>query len=266
MFLTWEVKTLSDDVFGAYADYYDLIYADKDYAAEAEKAISILAGQSITDGELLEIGCGTARHALALAARGFRVAAIDLSEDMLKHAQTRIEPFPNLSQNIELAQGNARNFRLHRKVDAVISLFHVMSYQTTDQALSEAAQTAAAHLEPGGVFLFDMWYGPAVLKTLPDLRVKRVADENLSVVRIAEPDIRQDEQIVEVGYQVFAKRPSESTWAMFTESHTMRYLFDDDLRRHLPDAGFNVVGIYDWDTGKLANDESWSAYCVAVRT
>ena len=256
---------MTDDVFGAYADYYDLIYADKDYAEEADKVVSILNGQGVSSGTLLEVGCGTARHALALAEEGFDVAAIDLSDEMLKHASNRVKKYPDLSPSIELAQGDARTFRLNRKVDAVISLFHVMCYQTTEQDLAEAFQTAATHLDPGGVFLFDMWYGPGVKKSPPDLRVKRVADDNLEVVRIAEPDLRPNENVVQVSYQIFAKRPEEPSWAMFEEAHTVRYLFNEDLYRHLPEAGFKIVGIYDWDTCKDADDGTWNAYCVAIK-
>lgn len=256
---------MTDDVFGAYADYYDLIYAEKDYSSEADKVASILDGRGISDGTLLEVGCGTARHALALAAKGFHVWAIDLSDEMLRHAADRVAKYPDLSSSIDLAQGDARTFRLNRKVDAVVSLFHVMCYQITDQDLAEAFQTAAQHLEPGGVFLFDMWYGPGVQKSPPELRVKRVSDDNLEVVRIAEPDVRPDENVVQVGYQIFAKRPKDSSWAMFKEAHTVRYLFNEDLNSHLPVSGFEIKGIYDWDTGKDAGDETWNAYCVAIR-
>ena len=46
------------------------------------------------------------------------------------------------------------------KVDAVVSLFHVVSYQTTNGRVLDMFRNARDHLEPGGLFLFDVWYGP----------------------------------------------------------------------------------------------------------
>ena len=59
--------------------------------------------------------------------------------------------------------GDIRSVRLGRRFDAVISLFHVMSYQILDSEVAAVLDTAACHLAPGGLLLFDVWHGPAVL-------------------------------------------------------------------------------------------------------
>ncbi|MEG3618536.1 class I SAM-dependent methyltransferase [Magnetovibrio sp. PR-2] len=257
---------MSDAVFNLYADYYDLIYADKNYQQEADKVAGLLSKYGVTqDGTVLELGCGTARHALALAQKGYNLIATDLSAEMLKHAENRVAHYPDLTSRIELDQGNAQSYRLGRTVDAVISLFHVMCYQTTDQALMDSAKTAAEHLKPGGVLVFDMWNSPAVLNDPPTLRVKRVQDEKLEVVRIAEPGFCENSNIVDVNYQIFVKRPDEELWQMLDETHSVRHLSETDLRPPLEAAGFDVLGFYDWDTDEAANDYGWNAYCVAVK-
>ena len=58
--------------------------------------------------------------------------------------------------------------RLAGTFDAVIALFHVVSYQTTEHDLRATFATAARHLNPGGVLLFDVWHGPAVLAQQPE--------------------------------------------------------------------------------------------------
>ena len=80
-----------------------------------------------------------------------------------------------------------RTLNLNRRFDAVISLFHVMSYQTSNENLGKAVRTAARHLAPDGIFIFDFWYGPAVLAERPERREKELSDEYIQVRRAAEP-------------------------------------------------------------------------------
>lgn len=250
-------------MFGLYADYYDLIYSAKDYQSETEKVLALLADQNISQGTLLELGCGTGRHAISFARNGFNLVGMDISEDMLDQARQRIADYPDLADRITLSKGDARSFRLGRKVDAVVSLFHVMSYQTTKADLREVATRAAEHLDSGGIFLFDFWYGPAVVADPPVLRVKRAEDDKLAITRIAEPRMNREQDTVEVQYEIFAKRPGENAWSNFLETHTVRYLFDDEIHSCLTDCGFEILGIQDWATDEPAGSGSWNAYCIA---
>jgi len=77
-------------VFDAYASYYDLLYRDKDYAGESRYVLDLLAQQGIPGGQLLELGCGTGRHAEHFGSAGFRVHGIDLSEKMVARAEERM--------------------------------------------------------------------------------------------------------------------------------------------------------------------------------
>ena len=68
-------------VFGRdYADVYDAIYGAKDYAGEADLIERMLARHRVPRPcRVLDIGCGTGRHAFALARRGYEVTGIDRS-------------------------------------------------------------------------------------------------------------------------------------------------------------------------------------------
>ena len=60
--------------FNAYGSYYDLLYRDKDYSAEADYIAKLLARYGESSGaELLEFGSGTGKHGRLLAERGYRV-------------------------------------------------------------------------------------------------------------------------------------------------------------------------------------------------
>ena len=176
-------------VFGEYADWYDLFYADKDYRAEVDYVHGLLRDRGVAPGKLLEIGCGTGVHAKLFIEQGWHVTGVDLSEEMLSRAKSR---FDNLGAEIRrrarFLQCDARTLDLGERFDVVVALFHVMSYQAGQDDLGLAMATARRHLEPGGVFVFDFWYGPTVLTQLPEPRMRKVESLNAVVRRFATPD------------------------------------------------------------------------------
>ncbi len=247
-------------VFGGYSRYYDLLYRGKDYGAEARYVSDLLRANAPAAESLLEIGCGTGAHAAELAALGYRVTGVDLSEGMLGAADDRRGSLPaKLSGRLSFSQGDARTVRLEQKFDAVISLFHVMSYQTTNADLAAAFATVREHLLPGGVFVFDCWYGPAVLAQGPALAVKRLADESTEITRVAEPVMHGMENVVDVNYTVLVTDRATRTTETLTETHRMRYLFVPEVELALSAAGMSLVTVHEWMRDTVPGPDSWAA-------
>lgn len=217
-------------VFDIYARYYDLMYRDKDYVAEAEYVASRIREHAPQAKRILELGCGTGAHAEHLARMGYTIHGVDLSEAMLARAEARKASLPpEVAARLSFSLGDVRTVRKGETNDVVISLFHVMSYQTTNADLEAAFRTAAVHLKPGGLFLFDFWYGPAVLTQKPEVRVKRLEDDKIKVTRIAEPVMHVNENVVDVNYTVFIELKATGEVEQVSETHRMRYLFLPEL-------------------------------------
>jgi len=252
-------------VFGAdYVSYYDLFYADKDYGAEAAFTVDVIKRHRPMATSLLELGCGSARHAVEFAQSGFSVAGIDRSADMIARGRERIARLPaDLRDRIALIQGDATNYRADAVHDAVISLFHVMSYQTTNDALHRTFRTARSATTPGGLFVFDFWYGPAVLTDRPEVRVRRVANADVEVVRIAEPDHDVNRNIVDVKYTFLAIDKKTGRGDERTEVHPMRYLFLPEIELLAAGAGFEIVESGEWLSGRELGARCWSGYVAA---
>jgi SAM-dependent methyltransferase len=251
-------------VFDAYSAYYDLLYQGKDYCGESKFIRDCLKGQGLPSGRLLELGCGTGKHAKQLAFLGYHIHGIDLSQGMIEAARLRPSSIGD-GASCSFDYGDARSIRLGIGFDAVISLFHVVSYQTTKTDLLAIFATAAAHLEPGGVFLFDFWYGPAVLTELPAVRVKRLVNSELDLIRIAEPVVHHTKNIVDVNYTILTSSKSEGTYASFSEVHSMRYLFLPEIQELLAESGFSIRESLEWLSGKSLSVDSWSGMVIAVR-
>ncbi len=248
-----------DAPFDAYSRCYDLLYRDKDYAAEAAYVATLLHQRAPNARRILELGCGTGAHAEHLARLGLEVHGVDSSDSMLARAQARRDTWPvALQQRVSFAHGDARTLRSGRTFDAVLSLFHVMSYQTANADLQAAYVTAAAHLAPGGVFLFDHWHGPAVLAQQPDVRVKRLADAQIRVMRIAEPVMHVRRNVCDVHYTLFVDDLASGASHRFEETHPMRYLFEPELALLEGDAWHDAQSLA-WMSEHLPNSDDWAA-------
>lgn len=252
------------DNFNAYAAYYDLIYRDKDYASETRYVESLIQRHCPGAREVLELGCGTGIHAVELARRGYAVMGVDRSSEMTTRAgQRAATAISRDGVPPVFSTGDLRDFRAQRKFDAVISLFHVMSYQVANRDLAAAMATAAEHLRPGGLFLFDCWYGPGVLTDPPVVRVLRLEDEASRVTRIAEPEHRPNENRVDVHYDIRVERADGTD--SIRETHPMRYLFAPEVDLMLELAGMERVGLYAWMRETAPDASTWNACFVAAR-
>ena len=251
------------EVFGNYARYYNLLYQDKDYAAEAQFIHQLLKTHAPATKSILELGCGTGKHAALLAELEYEVYGVDLSADMLEQAEKRLPTLnPEVASKLKFSQGDVRTVRVERQFDAVISLFHVFSYQTTNQDLEAAFATAKAHLKPGGVLIFDCWYGPAVLSDRPTVRVKRLEDEEISVTRIAEPVIYPNDNLVDVNYQVFIKNKATGIVEEVQELHKMRYLFKPEIEGLFSQNKMECLTLGEWMTGNAPGFNTWGIYFI----
>lgn len=251
------------NAFGSYSRYYDLLYRDKDYVKEAQFVQKLLQKYGVGAKSILELGCGTGTHAALLAKEEYQVHGIDLSAGMLQQATNRLSNLPaEVASRLEFSPGDIRTIRINKQFDAAISLFHVISYQISNEDLQSAFATAKAHLKPGGVFIFDCWYGPAVLSDHPVVRVKRIEDEEISIIKIADPLMYPNENLVDVKYQVFIKQKNTGAFAEIQEHHKMRYLFKPEINLLLNQFNFEYVACREWISNREPGFDTWGVYFV----
>ncbi len=251
-------------VFNEYARYYDLLYSDKDYPDETDYILGWINRCGINPQSVLDLGCGTGRHAIELARRGVRVCGVDLSEPMIQIAQSRINSLPEeMSSRLSFIIRDIRQLRLDKTFDAVVCLFHVLSYQTANEDLRAVFSVVRQHLNPGGLFLFDFWYGPAVLTQRPEIRDRDLEDEVLRICRHSTPTLYPNDNVVQVDFDLnlFNKQTHQTT--VIRESHRMRYLFLPEVQQFTLDVGLQFLGASEWLTDNPPSLDSWSVLCMA---
>lgn len=246
--------------FGAYAAYYDLLYQDKDNAAEVDYIENLIRRYHPAANSILDLGCGTGRHAKLLAKKGYAVVGVDQSEEMLDLARQDAD-----SACLRFCCGDVADFHGNTDFDVVTALFHVLDYQTSQQALTNTLDNVARQLLPGGLFIFDCWYGPAVLRQFPAVRTKRMESDRLAVTRIAEPVMDPRKNIVEVHYQIFARDKITEQLTVFNEKHVLRYLFEPEITELLNTRGFQILDSHEFQTGREPGFDTWSVCFVAEK-
>lgn len=107
--------------------------------------------EPLAAGGALELAIGTGRIAVPLAARGVRVAGIDLSPDMV--AELRKKPG---AKQIEVAIGDYATTRVNSTFSLAYIVFNSINNQTTQEAQVASFANVAAHLEPGGCFVVEV--------------------------------------------------------------------------------------------------------------
>ncbi len=237
--------------FEFYSQYYDLLYRDKDYRAESDYVISLLKKYSPDSHSLLELGCGTGKHAEYLCKNGYRVHGIERSADMLKIAATRkIDGFTTTQSDITL-------FSLDQKFDAAISLFHVISYLTEKQDLKTTFDNVARHLTKGGIFLFDVWHTEAVLFLQPEERIKQTEDEGIRIIRKTTPVNIPEQSRVDVHFDVEVTELASGTRHTFSELHPMKHFTIHEISLLADQSGFKLLGSEEFLTGNIPVKETW---------
>ena len=256
-----ESKEATPAAFAEYARFYDSLYADKNYEAECDYLAATFERYESTPESILDLGCGSGSHAGLLSRRGYETVGVDISPDMIRQAKIKADA-EDLKVKYEI--GDVRSIDLGRTFGAVIEMFAVMSYQLTDDDLLADMRTARRHLAPGGLFVFDAWYGPAVVAQKPGDTSKSVdLPTGEKIERTATSVMDEKAHTVEVSYDVKRLYKGDVVDEM-QETHRVRYLFADEIEQLLGKAGFEVLEMTPFlDPEGELGDETWNLSVVA---
>jgi len=240
----------SERQFSRSARVYDLLYSGKQTEQEVDYLQALLARFGVEIGaSLLEFGCGTGRHGREIVRRGFALTGIEQSPDMARIAVEKGLP--------DVIAGDIRSVAIEREFDAVVALFHVVSYQTEIDALLETFANAARHLRAAGIFVFDAWYTPAVIALRPERREQNVARDGVSVRRTATPveDVPHSRVDVTFAYE-YQERESGPTES-WEEVHRMRHFTLTEVHLLAERAGLEFLRAEEWLTERPPSRETW---------
>ena len=136
-----------------FARVYDLFMDNIPYEEWCGYLTGLLQEYGVTEGLVLELGCGTGNMTRLLANRGYDMIGVDNAPDMLEIAMEKRQAE---GQDILYLFQDMREFELYGTVKAVVSLCDSMNYILEEEELLQVFRLVNNYLVPGGVFIFDL--------------------------------------------------------------------------------------------------------------
>ncbi|MCW5875586.1 MAG: class I SAM-dependent methyltransferase [Anaerolineales bacterium] len=248
---------------GKHAEYYDIFYADKPYAQEA--AFVHACFQKHTAGpceRLLELACGSGRHALELEKLGYRIVATDYSENLLAVARRRAA---EAGSAVEFLWQDMRSLQLDAPpFDAAYCLFDSIGYVQTNAAIRQVLTGVAAHLRPGGLFVFEFWHAAAMLRGYEPRRERTWTHGETTIQRVSNTRLDVARQLAEVTYDIQADSPDGRV--ELSETQVNRYFLVQEMADFLETTGFSPLEfVAAFQDDPQITEDTWHILAVARR-
>ena len=158
----------------AFWDVFEPVMFDpKRFPSCAEEALKMAALAGITAGSALDLGCGPAAHAIALARAGFRVTAVDRVSGILDRAR-KLAAVNNAA--VEWVQADLRTFARPASFDLILIMGTTFGYCETDAQNRAVLGLQFQNLRPGGALVIDLVSKERLLKALQPATHGRLND------------------------------------------------------------------------------------------
>ena len=203
-------------------------------------------------GPVLELGCGTGRVAMALAAEGSDVTGLDLSEDMLDVFRKKLADRPEIADKVTLVHGNIANFKLGRKFNMIIVPFRVFQLLTDDDDADKALVCIREHLADDGIFIVNVFnpYVPMDEENwcCPEtVQWERQCDAtgNYVVKKVVQDKIDTVNRVIYPKF-VFEITSPDGRMRRVTDEFKLKYYYYDQLREVVERAGLAIREEFSW--------------------
>lgn len=237
------------DAYTVFAELYDTFMEEVPYEQWCGYLLGRLEEHGITDGLVLDLGCGTGTLTTMLANAGYDMIGVDYSEDMLERAILKRE---QSGKDILYLCQDMCDFELYGTVKAIVCACDSLNYITDEEDLLQVFRLVNNYLDPGGLFLFDMNTVYKFEQLLGD-RVFAENSENGSF--IWENHYDTEEQINEYAV-TFYLREEHDKYQRFEEFHYERAYTIEKVKELLHKAGLEFVAVYDDYTTNPPKEDS----------
>ena len=226
------------EAYTSFASVYDTFMDNIPYEEWAEYLSGLLAEYEVTDGIVLDLGCGTGTLTELMAARGFDMIGVDYSEEMLEIA---MEKRAESGRDILYLLQDMREFELYGTVRAVISICDSLNYITEEEELEEVFRLVNNYLDPEGVFIFDF---NTVYKYREILGDQTIAESREDCSFIWDNYYYEEEQINEYELSLFLQEEG-NLYRKYVETHYQKGYELETIKSLLEKSGMKFVTAYD---------------------
>lgn len=250
-------------MYESFASVYDMFMDNVPYDEWGFYLKALLKEYGVTDGLVLDLGCGTGTVTEILAADGYDMIGVDNSGDMLEVAMEK--RLRSGHQILYLLQ-DMREFELYGTVKAVVSICDSLNYMTGKEDLEQVFRLVNNYLDPGGIFIFDF---NTEYKYREVMGSRTIAEERETCSFIWDNYYYEEEKINEYELTLFIRDEEMSReyggdiCRKYQETHYQRAYTLDEMKELLEKAGMIFEAAYDAFTHEEPAAESERIYVIA---
>ena len=246
------------EAYSGFAKVYDLFMDNIPYGEWTEYVKELLAEEGITDGILLDLGCGTGSVTELLAKAGFDMIGIDNSEEMLDLAmEKRYESGLDILYLLQ----DMREFELYGTVKGVVSICDSMNYILDDEDLLDVFKLVHNYLDNNGIFVFDM---NTMYKYREILADNTFAEDREESSFIWGNYYDEEDEINQYDLTLFVQE-EDGRYRKYEETHLQRAYEQETVEELIKEAGLELLHVYDAFTKELPAEDSQRIYYVCRR-
>lgn len=246
--------------YGDFSFFYDELMKNADYRSRFDYIKGLLADNSVSEGILLDMACGTGTLSALFSKSGFEVIGVDASEDMLSLAQEK-----KLSEGFDalfLCQ-KMEELDLFGTIDAAVCTLDSLNHVTEKETLREIFRRTALFMNDKGVFVFDV---NTLYKHRSVLENNTFVYETDSVFCVWQNTLLDDNETTLIDLDIFEQDDeNEDSYLRYSEEFCERGYELDEIKIMLEEFRFEVVGIYDDMTKEPVKENSERAVFVCIK-
>ncbi len=274
------------EAYTGFAQVYDMFMDNVPYEEWSRYLVGLLKEYGVTEGIVLELGCGTGKMTRLLSRAGYDMIGIDNSEEMLQMAReaesesedclaaeeeskseaclAAEEESKSEAESILYLLQDMREFELYGTVKAAVSICDCVNYILEEEELLQVFRLVNNYLDPGGIFIFD-------LNTL--YKYREVLGENVICENREEGSFLwenfydEEENINQYDLTLFIREKETSQlYRKYEETHFQRGYELKQVRMLLEQAGLEVLAVFDGFTREPVRTDSQRVTIVAKET
>lgn len=226
------------EAYTGFAAVYDTFMDNIPYEEWSEYLTEVLKNHGITDGLLLDLGCGTGNMTELLAKAGYDMIGIDNAEEMLQIAMDKKR---YTGHDILYLLQDMREFELYGTVRGIVCVCDSINYILGEEELTEVFRLVNNYLDPGGVFVFDFNTTYKYREVLADATIAEARDD---CSFIWDNYYYEEEGINEYELSLFV-RQRDDIYQRYQETHLQKAYDPEKIKALLKKAGMVFEAAYD---------------------
>ncbi|WP_461809969.1 class I SAM-dependent DNA methyltransferase [Faecalimonas sp.] len=245
------------EAYTSFASVYDTFMDNIPYEEWSVYVKELLKEYGVSEGLVLELGCGTGTMTELLSASGYDMIGIDNSEEMLEIA---LEKKLSSGHDILYLSQDMREFELYGTVKAVVSICDSVNYIMEEEELMTVFKLVNNYLDPRGIFIFDF---NTIYKYRELLGDRTIAEQREECSFIWDNYYYEEEEVNEYELSLFIREGESEYYRKYEETHYQRAYHLETIKGLIEQSGLEYITAYDAFTHEEPRENSERIYVIA---